>query len=222
MNSVVATILSRRSVRTGFDRTTVPNEILEEIVRSGLSAPSSKNARPWRLHVVTDAAILADLASSVEASEDIESYVPFDPSTGQPRPEWKSTVLESADILRQVPAAVFIENRGVFSGGKRTWLDAAPAAQTASIVGYTFEIIGVGAAIQNMWIAATAHGLSGVFMGDVLIAEAAIVQRLGMVGDLVGVLALGYATGDDLPGRPALSDASDANVRWWARPEGGR
>ncbi len=62
-----------------------------------------------------------------------------------------------------------------------------------ALTGYGFEMIGLGAMMQNMWLAARAQGLEGVFMGDVLVAEAAIQSRLGFRGDLVGVLALGYA-----------------------------
>lgn len=213
-NLIVEAILSRRSVREGYTRDPVPPEVLEEILRCGLAAPSSKNARPWCFHVVTDSELLDELATEIATSEDIDTYVPFDPLTGKPRTEWSSTVTESAAVLREVPSAIFIENTGVFSRGRQTLVQATPEAMAASMTGYMLEVAGVGAAIQNMWIAAIAHGLACVFMGDVLVAEPAIKKRLSIECDLVGVLALGYAdspTARSDRGRPNL-DAE--NVRW--------
>jgi nitroreductase len=193
MNQVTATILGRRSVREGFTDEPVPREVLMEIVRCGLAAPSSKNAQPSRFHVVDDRVLLADLAGAVEESEDIDTYVPMDPLTGKPRPDWPSTVLLSAGVLRAASAAIFIENRGTFSRGRRLLTDAIRSGRAGSLIAYGFELIGVGAAIQNMWIAAEALGLRGCYMGDVVIAEEQIAARLGIDMDLMGVLALGYS-----------------------------
>lgn len=213
MDPVVDAILRRRSVREGLTDAPVPVGIVEDIVRCGLAAPSSKNARPWRFHIVADRLLLDELAGAVENSEDIETYVPFDPATGKPRPECSSSVIESASILRSAPLAIFIENTGVFSRGRQALAEATPEALASSMVGYTFEVIGLGAAIQNMWIAAVAHGVSGVFLGDVLIAERAIQKRLSIASDLVGVLALGYS--DASESRARQRDFADAGRVVW-------
>jgi nitroreductase len=191
--SVTGAILSRRSVRVGLDGTPIPISTLQMIVRCGLAAPSSKNARPWRLHVVTGRSLLRELAMDVEAAEGADSYVPRDPSSGKPRSDWPSTVVESAGVLRDSSAAIFVENRGMFSDGRRNLSAATKRNLVGSLVGYTFEVIGIGAAIENMFIAAHALGVQGAFMGDVVIAESRISRRLGIELDLVGVLALGYS-----------------------------
>src|SRR5882724_10716090 len=74
MNMVVDTILRRHSVREGFSRAPIPIEVLEDIIRCGLAAPSSKNARPWRFHVVMDPLLCEELAGAVESAEGIDSY----------------------------------------------------------------------------------------------------------------------------------------------------
>jgi nitroreductase len=196
----VHTILRRRATRTNFTNRPVPAAVLTEIVRCGLAAPSSKNAQPWRLHVVPDQAVREELARAVETSEGANTYVPSDPLTGLPRPDWPSTVVESAQVLRQASAAIFIENRGPFSRGRRILSDAIQAGRLGSLVGYGLEVVGIGAAIENMWLAAEALGLRGCFMGDVVNAEEAISWRLGLESDLMGVLALGYV--DEAPGSP--------------------
>jgi nitroreductase len=190
----VEAILSRRSVREGFRPTPIDTEILEMILRCGLSAPSSKNARPWRFHVVASHRLLGELADAVARADDKGSYIPCDPETGVPWAQLRSTVDESAAVLRAAPAAIFVENLGRFSRSRDALLKATPQALARSLTGYGLELIGVGAAVQNMWIAATAHGLTGVFMGDVLIAERTIQKKLMMLGDLMGVLVLGFSS----------------------------
>lgn len=192
-DATLSAIYARRSIRRGFDGRAIPTHLVEAIVHSGLTAPSSKNAQPWRLHVVRDPQTLCEIADAVQNAKDAATYVPVDPHTGLPRTDWPSTVAESAEVLRQAPLGLFIENRGEFSRGRATLASLATDRLAAALVGYTFEIVGIGAAIENMWIAAQALGIRGVFMGDIVIAEQHIVRRLDMRGDLVGVLALGYS-----------------------------
>jgi nitroreductase len=203
---VAEIIRTRRSVRGGFTSRPVPVPVLDEIIQCGLAAPSSKNAQPWRLHVVTNAPTLQHIAAVVEEAGDDATYVPIDPATGDARPDWPTTVAESASILRQVPLAIFVENRGEFSSGRKTIAEASRSHLESALVGYSLEAIGLGAAIQNMLLAASAQGLGAVFMGDVLIAEQAIRSRLDMTGDLAGVVACGYVTDQsikrDLRGKP--------------------
>ena len=213
MNDIVKLILARRSHRE-FDPTKpVDVERLREIVRCGCTAPSSKNAQPWRFHVVSDATVLKRLADMVEHAEGADSYVPSDPATGLPR-DWESTVAESAQVLRMAPTCIFVENRAAFSGGRATLAKTARTLLADVLVGYTLEVLGVGAAVQNMVVAANALGLQCVYMGDVLIAEPAIRTELGMEGDLAGVLALGYST-EELPPRGHLIDPSDPRRAVW-------
>lgn len=219
-NPVVRAILERRSVRSGFSAKAVPDRILAWIARCGLAAPSSKNAQPWRLHVVSDRGLLDDLARAVTEAPESGTYVPHDPTTGRPHARWQSTVRESADVLRNVPAAIFVENRGTFSRGRRALLASDRPALEASIVGYTLEVLGVGTALQNLWLALHSLGLVGVFMGDVLIAEETLADRLGVETDLVGVLAFGYPAQPSEPTtEPTLGDDEDPRdlgpaVRW--------
>ena len=86
--------------------------------------------------------------------------------------------VQSADVLAQVSLGLFVENIGAFSAGRHTVAAAPDAYRVNALVGYGFEMIGLGAAIQSMWLAAGELGLAGVFMGDVLIAEDAIRERL--------------------------------------------
>ena len=215
-NAVIDTILRRRSVREGFRRDPIPALILEEVLRCGLAAPSSKNARPWTLHVVSDTATLDRLATAVATAEGADTYVPRDPATGIPRADWPSTVVESAEVLRSASAAIFVENRGAFSDGRRTLTTTTGDRLAGSLVGYTFEVLGIGAAIQNMWLAANSLGVVGTYLGDVVIAEPIIAAELGIALDLVGVLVLAYS---DAPAKPerVIYDLDDEERVVWHR-----
>lgn len=211
---VIAAMLARRSIREGFDGQPIPEPVLREIVRCGLAAPSSKNAQPWRLHVVTDRATLGALADAVQNAEGGDDYVPHDPATGRPRPAYVSTVRESAQVLREVAAAVFIENRGLFSSGRAGLITATRPALAGSLMGFGLEMIGIGAAVENMWLAAEALGVRVAFMGDVVIAEEAIRATLGITGDLAGVLALGFSDVPLPPRRQRLDEQDAEHVVW--------
>jgi len=211
---VIAAMLARRSIREGFDRQPIPGPVMREIVRCGLAAPSSKNAQPWRMHIVTDRATLGSLADAVEHAEGVDEYVPHDPATGRPWAAYVSTVRESAQVLREVAAAIFIENRGLFSNGRAGLISATRPALAGSLVGFGLEMIGIGAAVENMWLAAEALGVRVAFMGDVVIAEDDICRVLGIGGDLVGVLALGFSDMPPPPRRQSLDEQDAEHVVW--------
>jgi nitroreductase len=211
-------IADRRSVRNGFETRGIPDAELREIVRAGLAAPSSKNARPWRFHVVSDRSLLSEFADAATTAEGADSYVPRDPATGLPRPDWPSTVRESAEVLRQVPVGIFVENRGAFSNGRRMLASVSAQRLLGSLVGYTFEILGIGAAIENLWLAANALGIQAAYLGDILIAEGLICDRLGIDLDLVGVLGLGYSNAHASPQRIAYDVDDGETVIWHGLP----
>ena len=178
----IRAILDRRSVREGFTGREVPRDVLAAVVACGLAAPSSKNAQPWRLHVVSDRQVREEIATAAVAAEGADSYTPRDPVTGMPWPNWTSTVDLSAGVLRDCGAAIFVENLGEFSRGRGTLATVPRSHLVGSLVGYTFEVLGIGMAIENMWVAAAALGLGGSYLGDIVIVEELVRERLGLRG----------------------------------------
>jgi nitroreductase len=219
--AVQAAILGRRSVREGFSDDPVPIDVLREVVRCGLAAPSSKNAQPWRFHVLTDRRRLTELADAMVAADNIASYVPHDPATGAPRPKLVSTVVESAAVLRDVPAAIIVENRGPFSGGVRPLLAASGEALRRAVFGFALEHVGIGAAVQNLMLSSEELGLRCAFMGDIVIAEAWLDDNLALDGDVVGALAIGYARPAPSPARQPRDPEDAGLVRWMGRVDSG-
>lgn len=58
-------VLGRRSIR-GYKPDPVPRELIEEIVRLAIRAPSSYNSQPWNLTIVTGAVLDRIRAGNVE------------------------------------------------------------------------------------------------------------------------------------------------------------
>jgi nitroreductase len=217
---VLAAIHHRRSIREGYDRAAIHQTDVERVVAAGLAAPSSKNSQPWRLHVVSNPAILAEIADDMDSDASVDSYVPHDPGTGKPRPRFRSTVHDSAAVLRQVPVAIFIENTAPFSQGSST-IEGVPSGRLRSaLFVYGLEYLGIGAALQNMWLAAESLGLRGAFLGDAAIATPTVTRLLGLSGDFVGVLAIGRSA--SLPRSPMDEPDGDRSTRvlWHTRSTG--
>jgi hypothetical protein len=74
--------------------------------------------------------------------------------------------------VESVSFAVLVENVGPFSGGTGAVLAATPEALAPSLFGYGEEWFGIGACVQNMWLAAISFGMKGAYLADVTIAEA--------------------------------------------------
>jgi len=55
-------VLERRSIRKYTDKP-VPDELVEKLLRAGMSAPSSGNEQPWHFVVIRDRAILDAVSS---------------------------------------------------------------------------------------------------------------------------------------------------------------
>ena len=195
----VEALLTRRSIRAGFQDAPIDADIIARVVTCGKHAPSSKDDRPWRLHVVANRTLLCAIADRMAADPRAERYVPVDPVSDEPRREFDSSVVASAEVLRMVPVAIAVEHAGSFSES-RTYLSSSGPSEQA-LIGFAFEYVGIGAAIENMWICAHALGLAGVFIGDAVIVEKFISQELALTGDLVGLLALGWSDGTPYAGK---------------------
>lgn len=64
MNDTLKTIFARKSVRT-YRSEAVSDEKLQVLVRAGMAAPTAVDKRPWEFVVVTDRAVLKQLADAL-------------------------------------------------------------------------------------------------------------------------------------------------------------
>jgi nitroreductase len=166
-------IAGRRSIRR-FKSDPLPDEVLEKILTAGIQAPSGKNRQPWRFVVVTGdkcvemVQILRDGIAQTKARGE-------DPGSA----EWTAAVME------QAPVTVFVFN----PHGMRPWLAHSIEQNFQALV----DTQSIGAAIQNMLLAAQDLGIGSLWICDVFEAYEELCQWLGEPGQMVAAVSLGYA-----------------------------
>lgn len=64
MNDTIRSLLERRSVRS-YQPKQVPDDVLAELLRVGLTAPSAVNRQPWHVSVVRDAAAIETMMDAI-------------------------------------------------------------------------------------------------------------------------------------------------------------
>ncbi len=180
-------IKTRRSIRAYIKRA-VPVSKIKKIIEAGLLAPSSKNSQPWNFIVIENKKVIEQLAELLINSLNTEAE-PSDPTTGKIKKGYKSSIKASGGIIKESPIIIVIENTCPFSGGRRK---VRLSKFSNAINGHDSEFVSLGAAIQNMSLAAHDLGLSSVIICDAIAEEEKIKKLLKLKGDLVAILPIGY------------------------------
>ena len=191
MNTLDA-IAARRSIRK-FKPDPVPPELIETVLKAALQAPSGKNSQPWRW-VVISGERRADMARCLRE--------------GLAQAKTRGLGVGSADwsvkIMEQAPVTLFVFNRF----GLSPWQPHTVEQMIDAVV----DVQSIGAAIQNLLLAAEDQGLGSLWICDVFYAYERICQWLGEPGQLVAAVSLGYAN-EAPPARPRRPVSE--LVRWF-------
>ncbi|MBQ9031392.1 MAG: nitroreductase family protein [Parasporobacterium sp.] len=131
-----------------FAQTPVAQEDIEKIVAAGINSPSAVNQQPWHFSVVTDSAILEEIAgggaSSGDASDGGESAEGESPD--MEGSSEGTTAIEKTDVA-DIPLAIVISCK---TGSE---FDAGLACQTMSIeaqlLGYGTKIVSSPTMVLN-------------------------------------------------------------------------
>lgn len=78
MNTVMENILSRRSVRA-FEKKEIPADVLEQILKAAIYAPSGMGRQTWQFTAVKDPEKIKKLAEIVEADLGRDGYDMYKP-----------------------------------------------------------------------------------------------------------------------------------------------
>jgi len=184
-------IAARRSIRK-FKDTPIPDETLRAILTAATQAPSAKNRQPWRFVVVQG-----------EKRAEMVRVMREGIARAKARGDDLGSAEGSARIMEQAPVTVFILN----PEGMRPWLAHSIEQMFMDLT----NIQSIGAAIQNMLLAAQDLGLGSLWIGDVLYAYEELCDWLGEEGALIAAVSLGYP--DEAPAaRPRKP--FDEVVRW--------
>lgn len=184
-------IRERRSIRK-FTSTPITDDQIRTILEAATQAPSGKNRQPWRFIVVKEDK-RADMVRIMR--EGIAKMKTQGEEVGSA--EWTARIMEHA------PVTVFIFN----PNGIHPWL-LRPIGQMFQEV---VDVQSIGAAIQNMLLAAQDLGLGSLWICDVFAAYEGLSQWLGENCQMIAAVSFGYP--DEQPNaRPRK--AVDEVTRW--------
>lgn len=183
-------IAARRSIRK-FKNTPVPRHIIEEIIKAGALAPSSKNRQPWHF-VVTTGKAKEEALAAMEQGLHREAQQPFLPESAQ----YIAGAWNTLAIMRQAPVIIFVVNP--------LGLDLLTPQNAENRVFEICNTQSIGAAVENMSLAAVENGLGSLWICDIYFAYRELCAWLNCGGELAAAFALGYAGEEPAP-RPRKS-----------------
>lgn len=168
MDTLVA-ITARRSIRE-YENRPVARETLEAILESATKAPSGKNRQPWRF-VVLQGSKKAELAAIMAQAAAHRKEQGLDIGSSE----------LSIKAITQASAVIAVFN--AFSAEEADYNHYRLLTDTQSI----------GAAVQNMLLAAQSFGVGTLWMCDIFYAEREIRAWLNRSSELVAAVAIGHA-----------------------------
>lgn len=161
---------ARHSTRD-FKSDPIPRKVIERMLHAASAAPSAMNSQPWRFHVTVGAS-RAELGKIVaQATVHLEEYVE------QLGPERYEQAVQWYSSLGDAPVAIGVS------------MD-----ESASEIDRVNKLLSVGAAIENMLLAATAQGLGACNITFTSWVKDELAALFGVTGarEVVAVIVAGY------------------------------
>ncbi|MFN8522531.1 MAG: nitroreductase family protein [Chloroflexota bacterium] len=184
--SVDAALAGRRSIRTYTDQP-VPPELVDEIVSAARHAPSPHHSVPWRFAVLTRREAKAQLAAAMadQWRADLQA-------DNVPEVEIESEVAKSTRRMLNAPLVVI---GCLYLKPLDTYPDPARQQSETYMAAHS-----LGAALQNIMLAAHARGLSSCWMCAPVFCPDVVRAALGLPSALIphAMLTIGY------PARPPV------------------
>lgn len=193
----IQAIADRRSIRK-YKPDSLSQSMVEEILRAGILAPSSKNRQPWRFVVVTGNS-KKEMISAMKNGLEREKQEPLLPGSAK----FIKGAEYTLSIMKQAPVIICIVNALGMKINR-------PLTAEERI----YEICNaqsIGAAIQNMTLTATALGLGSLWICDTYFACKELGGWLDCEGELFAAMAIGYA--DENPSKRPRKEMRDV-VEW--------
>ncbi|MBS6196127.1 MAG: nitroreductase family protein [Clostridiales bacterium] len=180
-------IKNRRSIRK-YKPESIPQPVIEAIIQAGMLAPSSKNRQPWKF-VVAEGDAKAEAVEIFRKGIEREKRAPFLTESGQHIGGAEYTM----KIMEQAPVVIFIAN---ILGE-----DFSHELDMERRVSEICNVQSIGAAVENMILAATEYGLGSLWICDTYFAQKELNDWMDTEGQLCAALALGYR-GENPDARP--------------------
>lgn len=174
-------IYGRRSIRS-FKTDPVNKELVEKVIEAAVKAPSAMNAQPWRFVIL-------------EGEKKAEFIETFRKSLSRQIKKPGASVWRTVDCMEKAPVLILVFNAKSRANG---------AVRLFSSVLDILHVQSIGAAIENMILAAHDLGLGTLWIGNVFYATRKVCRYAGKREQLIAAVSLGYA--DEAPqARPRKS-----------------
>lgn len=184
VNRYLEKIYTRRSVRDFLPKKVSASD-LKKIAEAGLRSPSSKNSCPWHIVLLTGENKDKVTEWIDEALGVYEQNLNYEKTGGKAT----DTTNASNGIIKKASGLFLIFNKSPYIGGMNK---LAKECDAKKLFTYSVEIIGIGACMENMLLAAHSMGLAGVALADVYPAAETIRKNLKLDYDFIIGLAVGY------------------------------
>lgn len=180
---MISAILQRRSIRK-YRGDAIPREMVEQILRAGMLAPSSKNRQPWKF-IVTSGKAKEEALLAMEKGLQREKTEAILPGSRQ----HIGGAAYTLQIMQEAPVVLFIVN----PVGLNLFRPLTAEERIYEIC----NAQSVGAAMENMTLEATELGLGSLWICDTYFAYPELTDWLHTEGELLAAMALGVA--DEAP-----------------------
>lgn len=177
-------IYTRRSIRKFQDKP-VSRELIETVLQAGSAAPSAKNRQPWKCVVLGNQSKVEFLDAMEQGIDREENVCARLPKSRSGLPDAKNTLR----IMREAPVLIVIIN----TNGKSPFTPLDTDERFTELC----DTLSIGAFIENMLLQADALGLGTLWIANTCFAYEELTDYLAAEGQLIGVVALGYA--DECP-----------------------
>lgn len=176
---MIREIEARRSIRK-FSSEKIDRRDMEEIIESGIKAPSSKNRQPWKFIVLEGQSkqeMLKVFRKGIDREENMAALLP---DSRKHIAAAKYTI----QIMEEAPVVVMAVN----PLGKGLFADMTAEERIYQIC----NIQSISAAIQNMLLAAAEKEIGSLWICDIFFAYQELSEWLDEEGDLIAAIAFGY------------------------------
>lgn len=175
---MIQAIIERRSIRK-YKNISVPQPMIEEVIKAGMLAPSSKNRQPWNFIVVSGGS-KSDMLNTMKKGFERERIEPLLPDSVP----YISGAKYTLGVMEQAPVIIFIMNT--------LGVEVTNTLTTEDRISEICNAQSIGAAIENMTLAATELGLGSLWICDTFFAQEELRNWLHTKGELYAALAIGY------------------------------
>lgn len=181
-------IETRHSIRK-FKPDALTRQQVEAVLRAGTLAPSAKNSQPWRFLVVSGDSRWPMIEAMAAGIDEMKTQWRDDPAGRL----LIGGAMYTLRTMKKAPVTVLIFDISI---------ERPPQlADMEEWTQHNANTQSLGAAIQNMCLAATDMGLGSLWICDIFMAHRTLSEWAAQPGTLVAALSLGYAD-EDPPARP--------------------